>query len=258
MTIYMQNAARAASPLPMTEAERKARIELAACYRIFDMLGWTEMIFNHITLRVPGPEPRFLINPFGLHYREITASSLVLIDLEGNVLRDSKWPVNRAGFVIHSAIHGAVAHAHCVMHTHTTNGMAVCCLKDGLSSDNFYGAMLHGRVAYHDLEGVTVDLTERERLVRDLGDKQVMILRNHGLLSWGTSVAEAYLRLWTLQRACDVQVAAAQAGGEINHLSPKVIERMLGESGPGETRTYEDVFAAMVRLVDARDPSYRD
>jgi ribulose-5-phosphate 4-epimerase/fuculose-1-phosphate aldolase len=258
MTIYMQNAARAAKELPMSEAERKARIELAACYRIFDMLGWTEMIFNHITLRVPGVEPRFLINPFGLHYREITASSLVLIDLEGNVLRESKWPVNRAGFVIHSAIHGAVAHAHCVMHTHTTNGVAVSCLRDGLSSDNFYGAMLHGRVAYHELEGVTVDLTERERLVRDLGDKQVMILRNHGLLSWGTSVAEAYLRLWTLQRACDVQIAAAQAGGEINRLSSKVIDRMLGESGPGEARTYEDVFAAMVRLVDARDPSYRD
>ena len=258
MTIYMQNAARAAKELPMTDDERKARIELAACYRIFDMLGWTEMIFNHITLRVPGVEPRFLINPFGLHYREITASSLVLIDLEGNVLRESKWPVNRAGFVIHSAIHATAAHAHCVMHTHTTNGVAVSCLKDGLSSDNFYGAMMHGRVAYHELEGVTVDLGERERLVRDLGDKQVMILRNHGLLSWGSNVAEAYLRLWTLQRACDVQVAAAQAGGEINRLSPEVIGRMLGESSDSESRTCQDVFAALVRLVDARDPSYRD
>src|SRR5258708_3007874 len=230
MTIYMQNAARAASQLPMTEAERKARIELAACYRIFDMLGWTEMIFNHITLRVPGSEPPFLINPFGLHYREITASSLVLIDLEGNVLRESKWPVNRAGFVIHSAIHGAVAHAHCVMHTHTTNGMAVSCLRDGLSSDNFYGAMLHGRVAYHELQGVTVDLAERESLVRDLGDKQVMILRNHGLLAWGTSVAEAYLRLWTLQRACDVQIAAAQAGGALHPLSPHALPPMLAQA----------------------------
>ncbi|HEY3077039.1 MAG TPA: class II aldolase/adducin family protein [Burkholderiales bacterium] len=258
MTIYMHSKPRTAKDLRMTEAERKARIELAACYRIFDMLGWTELIFNHITLRVPGSEPRFLINPFGLHYREITASSLVLIDLEGNVLRESKWPVNRAGFVIHSAIHGAIAKAHCVMHTHTTNGIAVASLKQGLSSDNFYGAMLHGRVAYHELQGVTVDLAERESLVRDLGDKHVMILRNHGLLSWGTNVAEAYLRLWTLQRACDVQVAAGQAGGEINRLAPQVIDRMLGESGPGETQTCEDVFAAMVRLIDARDPSYRD
>ena len=258
MTVYMHSAARAANDLPMTDAERKARIELAACYRVFDMLGWTEMIFNHITLRVPGAEPRFLINPFGLHYREVTASSLVLIDLEGNVLRESKWPVNRAGFVIHSAIHGAMPQAHCVMHTHTTNGVAISCLKDGLSSDNFYGAMLHGRVAYHDLEGVTVDLGERERIVRDLGDKHVMILRNHGLLSWGANVAEAYLRLWTLQRACDVQIAAAQAGGEVLRLSQPVIDRMLAESGPGEAKTCEDVFAAMVRLVDARDPSYQD
>ncbi|HZS67972.1 MAG TPA: class II aldolase/adducin family protein [Burkholderiales bacterium] len=264
MTIYLQTAARPAKDLPMTEAERKARVELAACYRIFDMLGWTEMIFNHITLRVPGPavegfpSARFLINPFGLHYREITASSLVLIDLEGNALRETKWPVNRAGFVIHSAIHGAIPQAHCVMHTHTTNGVAVSCLKDGLSSHNFYGAMLHGRVAYHELQGVTVDLAERESLVRDLGDKHVMILRNHGLLSWGRNVAEAYLRLWTLQRACDVQVAAGQAGGEVNALSQPVIDRMLGESGPGETQTCEDVYAALVRLMDARDPSYRD
>ncbi len=257
MTIYLHQAARTA-PLPMTEAERKARVELAACYRIFDMLGWTEMIFNHITLRVPGPEPRFLINPFGLHYREVKASNLVLIDIEGNVLRDTGWPVNRAGFVIHSAIHGSHPQAHCVMHTHTTNGVAVSCLKQGLSSDNFYGAMLHGRVAYHDLEGVTVDTGERGRIVRDLGDKHVMILRNHGLLSWGHTVAEAYLRLWTLQRACDIQVTAAQAGGEINRLSPQVIERMLAESGPGESRTCEDVYAALVRRVDANDPSYRD
>ena len=257
MTIYMHQAARTA-PLPMTEAERKARVELAACYRIFDMLGWTEMIFNHITLRVPGPEPRFLINPFGLHYREVKASNLVLIDLEGNVLRESDWPVNRAGFVIHSAIHGSHAEAHCVMHTHTTNGVAVSCLKDGLSSDNFYGAMLHERVAYHELEGVTVDTGERGRIVRDLGDKDVMILRNHGLLSWGRTVAEAYLRLWTLQRACDVQVAAGQAGGAVNRLSRPVIDRMLAESGPGESRTCEDVYAALVRMVEARDPSYRD
>ena len=258
MTVYMQTAKRPAREEPMTDAERKARVELAAAYRIFDMLGWTEMIFNHITVRVPGPDVRFLINPFGLHYREVKASNLVLIDLEGNVLRESKWPVNKAGFVIHSAIHGSVPNAHCVMHTHTTNGVAVSCLKDGLSSDNFYGAMLHGRVAYHELQGVTVDMAERESIVHDLGDKHVMILRNHGLLSWGANVAEAYLRLWTLQRACDVQLAAARAGGEVNRLPPEVLERMLAESGPGESRPCHDVFAALVRLVDAQDPSYRD
>ena len=257
MSIYMQTAARPVEDLPMTESERKARVELAACYRIFDMLGWVEMIFNHITVRVPGPELRFLINPFGLQYREITASSLVLIDIEGNAVRETQWPVNRAGFVIHSAIHGAIEQAHCVMHTHTTNGVAVSCLKDGLSSDNFYGAMLHGRVAYHELQGVTVDMTERDSIVRDLGDKHVMILRNHGLLSWGANVAEAYLRLWTLQRACEVQLATA-AAGEVHRVRPEVFEQTVRESSIAEKRTCDDVFAAMQRLVDARDPSYRD
>lgn len=257
MTIYMQNTARAVQDLPMTDAERKARVELAACYRVFDMLGWTEMIFNHITVRVPGPELRFLINPFGLHYREVTASSLVLIDAEGNPVRESKWPVNRAGFVIHSAIHSSIPRAHCVMHTHTTTGIAVACLKSGLSPDNFYSAMLHGQVAYHDFEGITVEPGERERLVRDIGDKPAVILRNHGLLAWGPSIPEAFLMLWTLQRACDVQIAAS-AAGPINAIRPEVFPQAVRESGPGEKRTCEDVYAAMVRLVDARDPSYRD
>ena len=131
MTIYMQTAARPATAAPPTEAERKARVELAAAYRIFAMLGWTEMIFNHITVRVPGPDVRFLINPFGLHYSEVKASNLVLIDIEGSPIRETEWPVNRAGFVIHSAIHGSIREAHCVMHTHTTTGMAVACLKGG-------------------------------------------------------------------------------------------------------------------------------
>jgi ribulose-5-phosphate 4-epimerase/fuculose-1-phosphate aldolase len=257
MTIYMQQTARAAQPIPMTDAERKARIELAACYRVFDMLGWTEMIFNHITVRVPGPELRFLINPFGLHYREVTASSLVLIDSEGNPVRETQWPVNRAGFVIHSAIHSSIPNAHCVMHIHTTTGVAVSCLKDGLSPHNFYGAMLHGQVAYHDFEGITVDPAEKERLVADIGSKPAVILRNHGLLAWGPSVAEAYLMLWTLQRACDVQIAASAAGA-INPIRPDVFPQTVRESGPGEKRTCEDVFAALVRLVDAKDPSYRN
>jgi ribulose-5-phosphate 4-epimerase/fuculose-1-phosphate aldolase len=254
MTIYMQTAARPVEAAPMTEAERKARIELAAAYRIFDMLGWTEMIFNHITVRVPGPEVRFLINPFGLHYSEITASSLVLIDIEGNPVRETKWPVNRAGFVIHSAIHGAMPQAHCVMHTHTTTGIAVACLEEGLSPDNFYGAMLVGKVAYHEFEGVTVEPGERERLVRDIGDKPAVILRNHGLLAWGPSVPEAFLMLWTLQRACDVQIAASRAGA-VHRIRPEVFEQTVREGGPAEKRTCDDVFAALRRKLD---PSYQD
>ena len=257
MTIYMQTRKRAAKEAPMTEAERKARIELAAAYRIFDMLGWDQLIFNHITVRVPGPEKMFLINPFGLHYSEITASSLLLIDLEGNVLRESKWPANQAGFVIHSALHESQPGAHCIMHTHTTTGMAVACLKEGLSPHNFYGAMLQGQVAYHDFEGITVEPGEKERLVRDIGDKRAVILRSHGLLAWGPSVAQAFLTLWTLQRACDVQIAAAAAGAVLP-VTPQAIAQSVRESGQGEKRTCEDVFAAMQRLVDARDPSYRD
>ena len=257
MTIYMQTAARPTREVPITEAERKARVELAACYRIFDMLGWTEAIFNHITLRVPGPEVRFLINPFGLHYSEITASNLVLIDNEGNPLRESRWPVNQAGFVIHSAIHGAIERAHCVMHTHTTQGCAVAGLKDGLSYDNFYGAMLYGLIAYHDFEGITVDPGERERLVRDIGDKPAVILRNHGLLAWGPSVSEAFQVLRTMQRACEVQLATA-AAGEINRIRPEVFAQTVRESSIAEKRTCDDVFAALVRMIDAKDPSYKN
>jgi ribulose-5-phosphate 4-epimerase/fuculose-1-phosphate aldolase len=257
MTIYLETSARPVQAAPMTEAEWRARVQLAACYRVFDMLGWTEMIFNHITLRVPAPELRFLINPFGLHYREVKASNLVLVDLEGNPVRPSEWPVNRAGFVIHSAIHAAVPNAHCVMHTHTTTGVAVASLKEGLSAHNFYGAMLHGRVAYHEFEGITVEPGEKERLVRDLGDKPAMILRNHGLLAWGPSVPEAFLMLWTLQRACDVQIAASHAG-TVNPIRAEVFEQTVRVGGPAEKRTCEDVFAALQRQADALDPSYRD
>jgi len=257
MTIYLEKAARATESLPMSDAEWQARVQLAACYRIFDMLGWVEMIFNHITVRVPGPEVRFLINPFGLHYREITASSLVLIDIDGNPVRETKWPVNRAGFVIHSAVHGAIKDAHCVMHTHTTTGIAVACLEEGLSPHNFYGAMLHGQVAYHEFEGITVHPGEKDRLLHSMGSKRALILRNHGLLAWGPSVAEAFLVLWTLQSACDVQIAAS-AAGKVHPINAEVFPQTVSEGGPAEKRTCEDVFAALKRLIDARDPSYRD
>ena len=257
MSIYLQTTARPAKALPIGEAERKARVELAAAYRIFDMLGWVELIFNHITLRVPGPQKHFLINPFGLHYRVITASNLVLIDIDGNAVRETEWPVNRAGFVLHSAIHSSVERAHCIMHTHTTTGSAVACLKDGLSHDNFYGAMLHGRVAYHDFEGITVEPGEKERLLRDIGDKPAVILRHHGLLAWGPTVPEAFLMMWTLQRACDVQIAASQAGA-VQPIRREVFEQTVRESSTSEKRTCEDVFAALQRKLDATDPSYRN
>jgi ribulose-5-phosphate 4-epimerase/fuculose-1-phosphate aldolase len=257
MTIYFDNTARKTRDLPVSEAERAARLQLAAAYRVFAHLGWTEMIFNHITLRVPGPERLFLINPFGLHYSEVKASNLVLIDIEGHPVRASEWPVNRAGFVIHSAIHGHVAEAHCVMHTHTTTGMAVASLRDGLSPTNFYAAQLAGQVAYHEFEGITVNPEEQQRLLASVGARRALILRNHGLLTWGPSLPEAFMLLWTLQRACDVQIASS-AAGPLQPIRPEVFAQTVRESGPGEKRTCEDVFAAMVRQADARDASYRD
>ena len=217
-------------PSETSREEWDSRVELAACYRIFDLLGWTEMIFNHITLRVPGPERHFLINPYGLWYREVTASNLVKVDLEGNLIGASEWPVNRAGFVIHSAIHAAREDAHCIMHTHTTAGMAIACQRDGLASDNFYSALIHGQVAYHDFEGVTVRDDEKPRLVRSLGDKSYMILRNHGLLVCGRTVPEALLRMWTIERACQVQCAAQATGRPLIELPDDVLERAVEDA----------------------------
>ena len=261
MTIYLEQAARPAQAVPMTDAEWQARVQLAACYRIFDMLGWVEMIFNHITVRVPGEELRFLINPFGLHYCEIKASNLLLIDLEGNSLRPSPWPVNRAGFVIHSAIHAAVPNAHCVMHTHTTAGVSVACLKDGLQQTNFYTAQLHGMVAYHDFEGITIHADEGPRLLQSIGNRPAVILRNHGLLAWGATLPQTFAILWTLQRACEIQLATFSMGGPQAALpvSDAIAEKCTRDAlqfnpnhGAGR-----DVFDALVRQVDRIDSSYR-
>ena len=258
MTLRMQEDARTGTnEIALTEAERAARVELAAAYRIFDLLGWTELIFNHITLRVAGPERVFLINPFGLAYSEVTASNLVAVDTEGVPVRAGQHPINRAGFVIHSAIHENIDNAHCVMHTHTTTGSAVAGLEDGLSHDSFYGAILHGRVAYHDFEGITVRLEEQQRMLKSIGDKRAVILRNHGLLSVGGSIAEAFMWLWTLQRACDIQIASASAGRP-RRLQPDVLVRTSGGAGAAEPIVCDMVFAALRRKVDAIDPSYKN
>jgi ribulose-5-phosphate 4-epimerase/fuculose-1-phosphate aldolase len=244
-------------PLPLTDAERDARVRLAACYRVFDLLGWTEAIFNHVTLRVPGPRTVFLINPFGLHYREVTASNLVAIDLDGRPVRPTPHPVNLAGFTTHAAIHRHVPAAHCVMHTHTTSGVAVACLERGLSHDTFYGAQLHGRVAYHAFEGVTVNPDESTRLVASLGEQRLLILRNHGLLTWGETLEEAFMWLWTLQRACDIQLAASSAGPLVQ-LPPSVLGQTRREAAGEQPGVCRAVFDAFVRQVDARDCSWRD
>ncbi|NBQ86785.1 MAG: class II aldolase/adducin family protein [Betaproteobacteria bacterium] len=195
--------------------EWQARRELAACYRLFDHLGWAEAIFNHITLRVPGEgsEPCYLINPFGLHYSEVTAANLVKVNLRGEIVGDASYPVNRAGYVIHGAIHAARSDAHCVMHVHTTAGSAVACKASGLRHDNFYSAMMWGQIGYHDFEGVTTSLDEQPRLVTSLGAHPWLILRNHGILAVGSNLPEAFQRLWMLQRACEIQLASDAGQG---------------------------------------------
>ena len=255
----MTTAVAARRQAQFSQEEWDSRVELAACYRIFDMLGWTEMIFNHITLRLPGPERRFLINPYGLWYREVTASNLVTIDLDGNRIGENDWPVNRAGFVIHSAIHAARDDAHCIMHTHTTAGLAIACQREGLRSDNFYSAITHGHVAYHDFEGITTRDDEKPRLVNSLGKKSYLILRNHGLLTCGRTVAEAFLRMWTIERACQIQVAAQSTGAPIIDLPADVLERTSTtprQLEPGEP-TDVRLFTALQRRVEQIDPSYR-
>ncbi len=257
MPLTMQEDPHQGGATPMTDAEWQARVQLAACYRIFDQLGWTEMIFNHITLRVPGPQRVFLINPFGLRYDEVSASNLVAVDIDGRPVRPTGHAVNRAGFVTHSAIHGHLEHAHCVMHTHTTTGMAVACLEQGLSHDSFYGAQLHGRVAYHEFEGITVNPDERSRMLASIGDKPCVILRNHGLLSWGRDIAEAFLWLWTLQRACDVQIAASSAGA-MSGISAPARAQCVREAGPLEPAVCAAVYAALVRRLDRAGARYAD
>lgn len=249
--------------LRMHPDERAARIELAACYRVFALLGWTEMIYNHITLRLPdsvtGGQKQFLINPFGLHYSEVTASNLLKIDLQGTKLDANPWPVNPAGFTVHAAIHDNLPGAHCVMHTHTTNGLAVACTQGGLAQNNFYSAQLHGMVAYHDFEGITVHAEEAPRLLANIGSKPVVILRNHGLLAWGKTLALTFVRLWTLQRACDVQVAQAALGPAIP-VPEHVAQKTVNDSFQWDTRfgAGQDVFDALVRQVERIDDSYKN
>lgn len=255
----MVHALAAQRPPEIGEEEWQARTDLAACYRIFAHLGWTELIYNHITLRLPGPATHFLINPFGLHYSEVRASNLVKIDLAGNIVGTSNWPVNPAGFTVHAAIHAGIPGAHCVMHTHTTAGMAVACSRGGLSPSNFYSAQLYGKLAYHDFEGITVHADEGPRLVANIGDKPAVILRNHGLLAWGDSLHRTFAILWLLNRACEIQLASQSMGPVIDipeDIQAKCTRDSLqfnAKFGAGR-----DVFDALIRQIDAIDPSYRN
>ena len=245
--------------------ELLVREDLAALYHICSDRGWCEHLYNHITARVPGPDKQFLINSFGLTYDEVTASNLIKIDLDGNKVIDGPGRVNKAGFVIHSAIHAAREDAHFIVHTHTTAGVAVACSDRGLRHDSFYGAMLYEQVAYHEFEGISTELGERDRLVTALGEKNYMIMRHHGLLACGSTAAEALFRMSILQRACEIQLAAATFGKDWRPLSEEVLRRTARQLRSEIAKGFddnvafgEDAFAAYRRSLDARGARYRD
>ena len=243
----------------MSAQEWDTRVQLAACYRLVAHFGMSDLIYNHITARIPGTDDHLLINPYGMMYDEITASSLVKIDLAGNILdQPSDYGINAAGYVIHSAVHAARHDVACVIHTHTRAGMAVSALKCGLLPLT-QTAMRFAKIPYHDYESVAIDLDERERLVADLGSSDAMILRNHGLLAAGPSIAQAFNTLYWLEMACKAQVDALSAGRELCLPPPEVIEKTWLLYQPGTRRPFGELeWPAMLRLMDRKDPGYKD
>ena len=256
-----------ARPAHIDEAAWRMRVELAAAYRAVDHFGWTEQIYAHLTARVPGTDDHFLINPWGLNYDEITASNLVEIDIDGKVVNPGSGgpgaagAINYAGFVIHSALHMIKASDnHVVMHTHTVAGMAVAALAEGLLPISMFSTAFHGNLAYHDYEGASLYLDERERLVASLGSARAMVLRNHGLMVVGRTVPECFLRLYRLERACQVQIAAASAG-KLN-LMPDALAAKSGADLNAFQSLHPDgegaiEFDALMRKLDRKDNSYR-
>jgi len=248
------------NPSKFSDAEWEARQRLAGCYRVFAMFGWDEMIFNHITLKVPGEEDAFLINPYGLHFREIKASNLVKVDIEGNKLDGSNFPVNKAGFTQHSVFHRELPHMHAIIHTHTTETMAVASMEGGLQPTNFYAASVTPRLAYHEFEGVTVFEDEGPRFVESLGGKPMMLLKNHGPVVMGTTLNEAFLNYWVLQRACEIHLATVSGGKPIVIGEEVIMKHLAGlvQTAIDPANMGAPELDAMIRLVDKEDISWRD
>jgi ribulose-5-phosphate 4-epimerase/fuculose-1-phosphate aldolase len=240
--------------------EWQTRVDLAACYRLVHHFGMDDLVYNHISARVPGEEGHFLINAYGMTYDEITASSLVKIDFDGRVVQDSGtgYGINQAGFVIHSAVHRARPDVACVIHTHTPAGMAVSAMKCGLLPLT-QNAMFFSGLGYHDYEGPAVDLDEQRRLVADLGSHAAMVLRNHGLLSVGATIAEAFITIYWLERACQAQALAMASNAELNHPSESTIQKTNDRYRPGQRRNIGVLeWAGLLRLVERRYPGFRD
>jgi len=242
-----------------TRTEKELREELAAAYRLYAQFGLTDMVYTHLSVRLPGEGHRFLVNPYGLLFEEITASSLVVVDSEGHPQQETSWPVNPAGFVIHSAVHRAHPEADCVMHSHTLAGMAIAAQEEGILPLNQINMEFYGRIGFHPYEGIAADdnLSERERLVRDLGDHMGLILQNHGLLTIGSTVAQAFYRMYYLEQACRVQLAAQSTGARLHCPSEAEVlrARQQFETDPDQGQM---IWKALRRKLDREQPDYKN
>ncbi len=253
------NATSASEIQKLVSAEEwQLRVDLAACYRLVALYGWSDLVFTHISARVPGPEHHFLINPYGLMFDEITASSLVKVDQQCNKIIDSPYPVNPAGFVIHSAVHAAREDIQCVLHTHTRAGIAVSAQKNGVLPISQQSTFVLASLAYHDYEGVAFRDDEKPRLQADMGHANFLMLRNHGLLTCGKTIADAFLSMYTFENTCQIQIAAQAGGGELTHVNPKIID------GVGQAMKVQSgglggmfVWPSLIRKLDRIDDSYK-
>lgn len=242
----------------VSEEEWQLRVNLAACYRLIAAYGWDDLIFTHISARVPGPEDHFLINAYGLLFEEMTASSLVKVDLSGEIVQETPYIINPAGFTIHSAVHAARHDAVCVLHTHTRAGVAVSAQADGLLPISQISLLPFASLAYHDYEGIALNEDEKPRLVADLGEKNFLILRNHGLLTVGATIPDAFLFMYALETACQIQLAAQSGGAVLTEVKPAIVAgiqaqvEMVTKGMGGEL-----AWPGLLRKLDRRDPSYR-
>jgi ribulose-5-phosphate 4-epimerase/fuculose-1-phosphate aldolase len=252
--------ARTAAVRDMVSTEEwQARVDLAAAYRLAALFGWDDLIFTHISARVPGPEHHFLINPYGLMFDEITASSLVKVGLDGKRVMESSYDINPAGFTIHSAIHGARQDALCVMHLHTRHGVAISAKKQGLMPISQQSLFALASIAYHNYEGLALNEGEKPRLVGDLGDKNNLILRNHGLLTIGGNAAEAFLAMYNLERACEIQLMAEAGGGELVQIPVPILKGIEAQVKVVTKGLGADlVWPGLLRKLDKVDSSYRE
>lgn len=243
----------------VSEDEWQTRVDLAACYRLIAMHGWDDLVFTHISARVPGPDEHFLINAYGLMFEEMTASSLVKVDLDGNIVLESPHVINPAGFTIHSAVHAARPDVACVVHTHTRAGVAVSAQAAGLLPLSQTSLFPLASLGYHDYEGVALNEDEKPRLVADLGDKAFLILRNHGLLTAGSSVADAFLYMYLLETACQTQLMAQSGGGELRLIDDRILAGILAQADQ-VTKGLGGQLAwpGLLRKLDRNDPSYRN